>query len=283
MGVKEPWPPRLLVSRCSSSPDAKGKWGCELSSSEETSGRKLAGGFRLAVVLVALCCVAVLGYMAGIRQPKTDAGESPKTYALNLGSVHLNLTVGAMGVAVIFTLTILVAAAVLLAAVASRRRRQAGVLLRDIAARKRTERELQESEERFRLLVNGVRDYAIFMLDSSGQVASWNQGAERIKGYKANEIVGRHFSCFYPPEDVQNGNPERELQRAIAEGHYEEEGWRIRKDGSRFWANVVITALRDGTGKLRGFSKITRDVTEHRRAEELSIAGERRAAPQVVR
>src|SRR5207245_6532878 len=106
------------------------------------------------------------------------------------------------------------------------------------------------------------------MLKPSVQVASWNQGAERIKGYKANEIVGRHFSCFYPQEDVQSGKPERELQRAITEGRYEEEGWRIRKDGSRFWADVVITALTDGTGKLRGFSKVTRDVTERKRAEE---------------
>ena len=138
----------------------------------------------------------------------------------------------------------------------------------DVTQRLRTEEALRENEEHLRLLVNGVRDYAIFMLDPSGQVASWNQGAERIKGYKANEIVGRHFSIFYPPEDVQGGKPAHELQRAIAEGRYQEEGWRIRKDGSRFWADVVITALTDGTGKLRGFSKITRDVTDRKRAEE---------------
>jgi PAS domain S-box-containing protein len=150
------------------------------------------------------------------------------------------------------------------------------VLRRDISAQKEAERRLRESEEHLRLLVNGVRDYAIFRLDPSGQVASWNQGAERIKGYSANEIVGRHFSTFYPPEDTRNGKPERELQAAIAEGHYEEEGWRIRKDGSRFWANVVITALRDETGTLRGFSKITRDITEHRRAEELLRESEQR-------
>jgi PAS domain S-box-containing protein len=150
------------------------------------------------------------------------------------------------------------------------------VLRRDITAQKQAERKLQESEEHFRLLVNGVSDSASFMLDPSGQVASWNQGAERIKGYKANEIVGRHFSCFYPPEDVQNGKPERQLQAAITEGHYKEEGWRIRKDGSRFWANVIITALRDKAGKLRGFSKLTRDVTEHRRAEELLQESEER-------
>jgi PAS domain S-box-containing protein len=105
---------------------------------------------------------------------------------------------------------------------------------------------------------------------------AWNQGAERIKGYSAHEIVGHHFSRFYPPEELQNGKPERELQKAIAEGHYAEEGWRIRKDGSRFWAHVVITALRDNTGKLRGFSKVTRDVTEQRRAEELLRESEQR-------
>jgi PAS domain S-box-containing protein len=139
---------------------------------------------------------------------------------------------------------------------------------RDVTERKRAQEALRESEEHLRLLVDGVRDYAIFMLDPSGKVASWNQGAERIKGYQASEIIGRHFSCFYPPEDVQDGKPERELQRALAEGRYEEEGWRLRKDGSRFWADVVITALTDGTGKLRGFSKITRDITERKKTRQ---------------
>ena len=148
--------------------------------------------------------------------------------------------------------------------------------IRDITARKRAAEVSREKDEQLRLLVNGVKDYAILMLDPEGRVASWNQGAERIKGYKANEIIGRHFSCFYPPEDLQNGKPERELQKAIAEGHYAEEGWRIRKDGSRFWAHVEITALRDNTGKLRGFSKVTRDVTEQRRAEELLRESEQR-------
>ncbi len=147
---------------------------------------------------------------------------------------------------------------------------------RDVTERKRAEEELRESEERFRLLVNGVRDYAILRLDPSGHVTSWNQGAERIKGYKTSEIIGRHFSCFYPPEDLQSGKPKRELQTAITEGRYEEEGWRVRKDGSRFCANVLITALTDETGRLRGFSKITRDVTEHRRAEELLQESEER-------
>ena len=143
------------------------------------------------------------------------------------------------------------------------------VFRRDIAQRKRADEALRESEERFRLLVDGIRDYEVLMLDPTGRIASWNQGAERIRGYKADEILGRHFSCFYPPEDVQNGKPEHGLEAAIAEGRCEEEGWRVRKDGSRFWANVVITALTDGAGKLRGFSKVTRDITERRRTEQL--------------
>jgi two-component system cell cycle sensor histidine kinase/response regulator CckA len=133
---------------------------------------------------------------------------------------------------------------------------------RDITGRKRMEQELHQSEERVRLMVEGVTDYAIFMLDPGGHVASWNRGAERIKGYKANEIIGKHFSVFYPPEDVASGKTERELKVAAAQGKCEDEGWRVRKDGSRFLANVVITALRDQEGKLQGFSKISRDVTE---------------------
>ena len=139
---------------------------------------------------------------------------------------------------------------------------------RDITARKAADEVLRENAEQLRLLLDGVKDYAIFMLDPAGNVTTWNQGAARIKGYKADEIVGRHFSFFYPLEDVQNGKPEQELETAIAEGRYEEEGWRIRKDGSRFWANVVITPLRDAAGKLRGFSKITRDVTERKQTQQ---------------
>ena len=124
------------------------------------------------------------------------------------------------------------------------------------------------SEPAFRLLVQGVLDYGVFMLDPRGHIISWNAGAERIKGYKADEIIGKHFSVFYPPEDIAAGKPERELKTAIAEGRLEDEGWRIRHDGSRFWANVVITALFDDTGELRGFGKVTRDMTERRGAEE---------------
>ena len=129
--------------------------------------------------------------------------------------------------------------------------------------------ELGQSEERFRLLVESVQDYAIFMLDPGGHVATWNAGAQRLKGYAASEILGKHFSTFYDPETVATGHPDDELAIASDEGRYEEEGWRIRKDGSRFWANVVITALRDQSGELTGFAKVTRDMTERREAEEL--------------
>src|SRR5918992_1653269 len=126
---------------------------------------------------------------------------------------------------------------------------------------------LRDTDEPFRLLVEGVLDYAIFMLDPEGRVASWNAGAERIKGYRADEIVGQHFSRFYPVAEVEAGKPARELVIAASEGRYEEEGWRVRKDGSWFWANVLITALRDESGRLRGFAKVTRDLTERREAE----------------
>ncbi|MEV2271116.1 PAS domain-containing sensor histidine kinase [Nonomuraea africana] len=142
-----------------------------------------------------------------------------------------------------------------------------GKVTRDRTAQRAGEQALRESEERFRLLVQSVVDYAIFMLDPEGCIVSWNAGAQRIKGYRADEITGSHFSVFYPPEDVAAGKPERELVTAIAEGRLEDEGWRVRKDGTRFWANVIITALFDETGRLRGFGKVTRDMTERRMAE----------------
>jgi PAS domain S-box-containing protein len=127
---------------------------------------------------------------------------------------------------------------------------------------------LRRSEERFRLLVDAVQDYAIFMLDEQGHISSWNAGAERIKGYAISEIIGKHFSVFYPQEDIQSGKPQRELEIASREGRVEDEGWRLRKDGSRFWANVIITALRDETGKLLGFGKVTRDYSEKIKTHE---------------
>jgi len=128
--------------------------------------------------------------------------------------------------------------------------------------------------DQFALLVSSVVDYAIFMLDAAGVVVTWNEGAQRIKGYHADEIIGRHFSVFYPTEDARNRKPDWELEVARREGRYEEEGWRIRKDGTRFWASVVITALRDETGRLRGYAKVTRDLTE-RRAQEIQRHVER--------
>ncbi|WP_063798025.1 PAS domain S-box protein [Streptomyces sp. 150FB] len=124
------------------------------------------------------------------------------------------------------------------------------------------------TETAFTLLVKSVLDYGIFMLDPKGYVSTWNAGAERIKGYRAEDIIGKHFSVFYPPEDIAARKPHLELEAAIADGRLEDEGWRIRKDGTRFWANVVITALFDETGELRGFGKVTRDMTERRAAEQ---------------
>lgn len=124
------------------------------------------------------------------------------------------------------------------------------------------------SEESFRLLVDSVRDYAIVMLDPQGRIVSWNAGAERIKGYTPAEVIGKNFSCFYPPEAMARELPAQELKTAAKEGRFEDEGWRVRKDGSRFWANGIITALRDPDGSLRGYSKVTRDLTERKQAEE---------------
>jgi PAS domain S-box-containing protein len=144
--------------------------------------------------------------------------------------------------------------------------------IRDISERKRVEEELRLKEERFRLMVSEIKDYAIFMLDPDGKVISWNAGAERIKGYSSEEILGQHFSRFYLPGDLSEDKAAAELKFAAKEGRIEDEGWRVRKDGSFFWANVVITALRDEGGRLRGFVKVTRDISESKRiAQELEL------------
>ena len=149
---------------------------------------------------------------------------------------------------------------------------------RDLTERRNAEEELRLSEERFRLIVQTVRDYAIFMLDPTGHIATWNAGAERIKGYHADEIIGKHFSTFYPVEDQEWDKPAWELREATREGRFEDEGWRVRKDGTRFWANVVITPLRDADNRLIGFAKVTRDLTERRAAEQRAVDDARRIA-----
>ena len=138
---------------------------------------------------------------------------------------------------------------------------------RDLTERRQTELGLR-GEDRLRLMIESVRDYAIFMLDSAGNVASWNAAAQRIKGWTAGEIIGHHFSRFYPEDQIRSGKCEYELEAAQRDGRFEDEDWRLRKDGSRFWANVVITPLRDESGDLLGFCKVTRDLTERRRAEQ---------------
>ncbi|MDQ0587815.1 PAS domain-containing hybrid sensor histidine kinase/response regulator [Variovorax paradoxus] len=149
------------------------------------------------------------------------------------------------------------------------------LITKDRSEHRRQDEMLRMSEERFRLLVEGVKDYAIFMLDPGGHIVSWNLGAQKNKGYEASEIIGQHFSRFYPPEVVAAGWPEQELRNALRDGRFEDEGWRIRKDGSRFWASVVITALHDATGRHRGFAKVTRDLTERRRVTALEDEGRR--------
>ncbi len=135
---------------------------------------------------------------------------------------------------------------------------------------------MRADEEQFRLMVDAVKDYALLMLNPEGYVVSWNAGAERIKGYKADEIIGKHFSCFYTPEDKARGHPAEVLERASRAGKHEEEGWRMRKDGSRFWAHLVLTAIRDEQGTLRGYAKVTRDITERKQNEEALRQSEQR-------
>ena len=147
---------------------------------------------------------------------------------------------------------------------------------RDLTERRAHDEELRRSEERFRLLVDGVTEYAIFMLDPNGRVATWNVGAQRIKGYTASEIIGQHFSIFYPNEARESGWPEHELQVAAEKGSFVDVGWRLRKDGTTFWANVTITALRDDSGCLVGYAKLTRDLTQHKRVEAMELVNQQR-------
>jgi len=151
-----------------------------------------------------------------------------------------------------------------------------GVVMRDRTERKRLDEELRNSQEQFRVLVQGVADYAIYMLDPGGNITSWNSGAQRIKGYAPHEVIGRHYSAFFTPEDVARGEPMTNLEAVAREGRIETEGWRLRKDGSRFWAHVVIDRITDDAGKLIGFAKVTRDVTE-RRASALALEETREA------
>lgn len=149
-------------------------------------------------------------------------------------------------------------------------------ITRDLTQRREHEESLRRSEERFRLLVEGVAEYAIFMLDVNGRIATWNVGAQRIKGYSADEIIGQHFSVFYPQDAKDSGWPEHELKVAAERGSFVDNGWRVRKDGTTFWANVTITALRDESGRPLGFAKLTRDMTESKRVEAIEVASQER-------
>ena len=161
-----------------------------------------------------------------------------------------------------------------------------GKVTRDLTKRREAEEALRRSEERFRQLVEGVTDYAIYMLDPEGIVTTWNLGAQRMKGYVAEEIIGQSFRRFFREEDARSGKPELELATARAMGRFEDEGWRVRNDGTLFWANVIVTALRDASGRLIGYSKITRDLTARREAErterELIEANAARSAAELV-
>src|SRR5436190_2489779 len=146
---------------------------------------------------------------------------------------------------------------------------------RDLTEKRLREEALRQSEEQFRLLLESVKDYAIFMLDPEGTILTWNSGAEAIKGYAASEVLGRHFRMFFTAQDILEGKPQAELAVAKSRGRAESAGWRVRKDGSVFWANAVLTPVHDDHGQLRGFAKVTRDLSEQRRLQEVEQAGRR--------
>jgi PAS domain S-box-containing protein len=213
---------------------------------------KTPGGWKIASAVVMGAAIPAMHYTGMAAARFTASTAAPDTsHAVSTSS---------LGVAGVSAVTLLVLSVAVLTSTLDRR----------------TEEMLRQGEERFRRLVEGIRDYAIFMLTTDGRVASWNLGAERIKGYRAEEILGQHFSCFYPQDDIRAGKPEQELRTARSQGKVEDESWRVRKDGSMFWANVVITALWDGAGRLQGFSKLTRDITERKKAEDRLQASEER-------
>src|SRR3989441_6755051 len=144
-------------------------------------------------------------------------------------------------------------------------------VIRDISEKKRAEEALRQSEQQLRLLVESVKDYAVFLLDPEGRILTWSPGAERMKGYKAEEIIGRHFSCFFTPEDIERGKPEELLRVAAAQGRSEDEGWRVREDGSRFWAWAIVTAIHDKDVKVKSFLQVTCDLTERKQAEDALV------------
>ena len=210
---------------------------------------------RDVVVTIAILCAMAVGF--------TVAGRGP----LASGSVDASL------LQLLVFISAIAMTGLAISAVANERRRAMEALRksRDELERRVFERtwELRRSEETFRLLVEGIQDYAIFMLDQDGKIVSWNKGAERIEGYAADELIGQHISCFYPADAIARHRPQQGLALAKAQGRVEDEGWRLRKDGTHFWANVVITPLYDHAGQFRGFAHVTRDMTEPRRIESL--------------